>query len=171
MSMKIWKCSQAEANHRVHQFFESEHFNNGIPAIPGARAALERLSSYCQLIVVTSRQHVIQEPTLEWLEHHYPGIFSSVHFGNHFALKGTARPKSEICKELGLEVLIDDNPRYATECAEHGIHVLLFDYNMSYPWSKSADGPVHPLIQRVRNWDEVEKAMRALSVVAESSTL
>lgn len=163
--MKIWKCSQAEANHRVHQFFESEHFNEGIPPIPGAFEALQRLSGYCHLSVVTSRQHVIRAPTLEWIKRHFPGIFEDVHFGNHFALSGAARPKSEICKELGLEVLIDDNPRYALECAEHGIRVLLFDWNLSYPWSKTADGPEHPLITRVKDWDDVEHAMRLLALV------
>ena len=37
-------------------------------------------------------------------------------------------------------MLIDDNPRYAVECAEAGIDVLLYDWHLSYPWSKTADG-------------------------------
>ncbi len=45
-----------------------------------------------------SRQHVIRKPTVEWIEQHYAGIFKEVHFGNHFALEGKARPKSEICR-------------------------------------------------------------------------
>lgn len=45
-----------------------------------------------------SRQHVIKQPTLKWLERHYPGLFSEVHFGNHFALQGKAKPKAEICR-------------------------------------------------------------------------
>ncbi|KAH9329940.1 hypothetical protein KI387_002048, partial [Taxus chinensis] len=93
----IWKCTQAEANHRVHAFFESRHFNSGIIPITGAYHSLSRLSSYCNLVVVTSRQHVIREPSLEWIAKHFKGIFSEVHFGNHFALEGKARPKSEIC--------------------------------------------------------------------------
>ena len=134
-----------------------------------------------------------------------------MHFGNHFALSGSARPKSEICRyvchrqllggweaafschvawstglnavviwilvvsfhercsygrclclsrSLGAEILIDDNPRYAVECAEHGIHVLLFDWDLKYPWSKTPDGPTHPLITRVHNWDAVEAAVQ-----------
>lgn len=49
-------------------------------------------------MVVTSRQFVIQKPTLKWLDLHYPGIFSEVHFGNHWALEGKSKPKSEICR-------------------------------------------------------------------------
>lgn len=52
-------------------------------------------------------------------------IFSEVHFGNHFAKEGASRKKSDICRAIGAEVLIDDNPTYAKECAEAGIHVLL----------------------------------------------
>ncbi|CAI5481090.1 unnamed protein product [Closterium sp. Yama58-4] len=163
--MKIWKCSQEEANHRVHDFFKSAHFNDGIPIIPGAFDTLRRLSHFTDLVVVTSRQHVIREPTLEWLDNHFPGVFSSVHFGNHFALEGTPKPKSEMCRELGAEVLIDDNPRYAMECAEHGIQVLLFDWLLQYPWSKTAGGgPHHELIERVRDWGEVEVAVRRMAV-------
>lgn len=43
-------------------------------------------------------------------------------------------------REIGATVLIDDNPRYAVECASAGIDVLLYDWNMSYPWSKTPDG-------------------------------
>lgn len=28
-----------------------------------------------------------------------------------------------LCRAIGAEVLIDDNPRYAVECAQEGIHV------------------------------------------------
>uniref|UniRef100_A0A7I4FQW4 Uncharacterized protein n=1 Tax=Physcomitrium patens TaxID=3218 RepID=A0A7I4FQW4_PHYPA len=95
--MKIWRCSQTEANDRVHAFFESEHFNSGILPIPGAFEALQQLSLNCHLVVVTSRQHVIRQPTMDWINQHYGGIFKEVHFGNHFALEGEARSKSEIC--------------------------------------------------------------------------
>ncbi|KAG6540820.1 hypothetical protein Mapa_017798 [Marchantia paleacea] len=163
--MKIWKCSQAEANHRVHAFFESKHFKNGIRPVPGAYQTLLHLAAYCNLVVVTSRQHVIREPTLEWIERYYSGIFKEVHFGNHFALEGSAKPKSEICRSLGAHILIDDNPRYAMECAECGIEVLLFDFHGSYPWSKTPCGPQHPLITRVKDWKEVERALLARTCV------
>lgn len=139
-----------------------------------------------------SRQNVIKDHTIEWIEKHYPGVFQEIHFGNHFALDGESKPKSEICRcvicnnfllfdirspriavescellliqnlssrSLGASVLIDDNPRYALECAEVGIKVLLFDYENSYPWSKSDSIDQHPLITRVHNWEQVEQQL------------
>ncbi|XP_074562613.1 uncharacterized protein LOC141819163 [Curcuma longa] len=153
---QVWKCSRAEADIRVHEFFKTSYFKSGIFPIPGAQHALRNLSTFCNLSVVTSRQNVIKDHTLEWIEEHYPGLFQEIHFGNHFALNGVSRPKSEICRSLGAHVLIDDNPKYALECAEIGIRVLLFDFDDSYPWCKSGSANSHPLVMKVHNWQEVE---------------
>lgn len=159
---KVWQCSRAEADLRVHSFFKSKHFDEGILPIPGAYKALLQISSFCNLCVVTSRQNIIKEETLAWIDRHYSGIFSEVHFGNHFALEGEARTKSDICRGVGAEVLIDDNPVYALDCARSGMEVLLFDFNNSYPWSKT-QGLQHPSITRVHNWEEVESILRQKS--------
>ncbi|KAH6818413.1 Haloacid dehalogenase-like hydrolase superfamily protein [Perilla frutescens var. frutescens] len=156
---KIWNCSRDEADHRVHEFFKTPYFKRGINPIPGAREALEKLSEIYNLSIVTSRQNAIKEHTIEWIERHYPGLFEEIHFGNHFALDGQSRPKSDICKSLGAKVLIDDNPRYAMECAAVGIKVLLFDYENSYPWCKGEYAPQHPLVTKVHNWEEVEQQL------------
>ncbi|KAG8373881.1 hypothetical protein BUALT_Bualt11G0071400 [Buddleja alternifolia] len=154
---KIWNCSRDEADIRVHEFFKTSYFKKGIYPIPGAQMALQKLSKLCNLSIVTSRQNAIKDHTIEWIDKHYPGLFQEIHFGNHFALDGQSRPKSDICKCLGAKVLIDDNPRYAIECAEVGIKVLLFDYENSYPWCKTtAHVFKHPLVRKVHNWEEVE---------------
>ncbi|KAL6861178.1 hypothetical protein ACP4OV_016878 [Aristida adscensionis] len=164
---KIWNCSRERANYLVHEFFTTHYFQDGIHPIPGARDALQNLSSFCSLSVVTSRQDAIKTHTLEWIEKYYPGLFEQIHFGNHFALEGQSRPKSEICRSFGAQVLIDDNPRYAQECAEDGMRVLLFDYDNSYPWCKTGVDQSHPLVTKVHNWEEVEEKLLSW-VVTES---
>ncbi|KMZ57869.1 5' nucleotidase, deoxy (Pyrimidine), cytosolic type C proteindomain containing protein-like protein [Zostera marina] len=167
---KVWKCSRGQADIRVHEFFKTHYFQKGIHPIPDARRVLDKLHPFCNFSVVTSRQDVIKDHTLEWIENHYPGLFQEIHFGNHFALDGRSRPKSEICNSFGAKVLIDDNPSYALECAEVGISVLLFDYDNSYPWSKSDLACSHPLVTKVHNWSEVEKAL-LLSVISDTTIL
>ena len=50
----------------------------------------------------------------------------------HAALQTPPPPAaSPCCSAIGAEVLIDDNPAYAKECAEAGIHVLLYDWQVS----------------------------------------
>ncbi|KAJ3699114.1 hypothetical protein LUZ61_002819 [Rhynchospora tenuis] len=161
---RIWKCSRAEADILVHEFFKTHYFQDGIHPIPGAYSALQNLSSFCSLSVVTSRQNAIRDHTLEWIEKHYPNLFEEIHFGNHFALDGQSKPKSEICRSLGAQILIDDNPRYALECAEVGIKVLLFDYHNSYPWCKTGVEESHPLVTKVHNWQEVQQNLSSLVI-------
>ncbi|RDY07327.1 hypothetical protein CR513_08575, partial [Mucuna pruriens] len=156
---KIWNCSRDEADIRVHEFFKTAHFKSGIHPLPGAQTALQKLSKFCSLSVVTSRQNVIKDHTIEWIAKNFPGLFHEIHFGNHFALDGVSRPKSEICRSLNAKVLIDDNPRYAIECADVGIRVLLFDYENSYPWCKNESVDQHPLVTKVKNWEEVEQQL------------
>ena len=159
----IWGCPPDVSNERVHAFFQSEHFRSGVEPIPGALEALTRLRATCDLEVVTSRQHVIERPTLDWLDAHFPGVFDAVHFGNHFALEGGSRKKSEICRDIGAHVLVDDNPGYALDCAEEGIDAMLFDWNLGYPWAKTEAGPVHPKITRVADWAGLCVELEALA--------
>ena len=37
---QIWNCDQKTSNHRVHEFFKSKHFRDGIPVIPGTACLL-----------------------------------------------------------------------------------------------------------------------------------
>lgn len=159
---KIWKCSGDKSNQIVHEFFESSHFRSGIPIMPGAQETLQELQTWCDLMVVTSRQHVIEDATVEWLSDHFPGIFSSVHFGNHFACEGVSRKKSTICREIQADVLIDDNPIYAKDCASNGIEVVLYDWAFGYPWSKLPAGMNDPKIRVVSNWAEVREALEKI---------
>ncbi len=158
---RVWNCSPSESNRIVHEFFDSRHFRDGIAPIPGAFESLQRIKeTRVSLNVVTSRQHVIKEPTLDWLGEHYGGIFDGCFFGNHFSMSGATKKKSELCRDIGAAVLIDDNVSYALECADAGIEVLLFDWNGKYPWSKQSPGSVcvdaHPRVRRVENWSQVE---------------
>jgi beta-phosphoglucomutase-like phosphatase (HAD superfamily) len=162
---KVWNVSPDSANEIVHAFFASPHFADGVPPIPGAAPALARMGRYAKLAVVTSRQHVIRDATLDWLDAHFPDVFAAggVHFGNHWALSGTSRTKAEMCAELGASILIDDNPRYAVECAAAGVDVLLYDWEGGYPWAKLGEGEGGDRITVVRDWREVEAAVAAVA--------
>lgn len=96
---------------------------------------LQRLKPHTDLVVVTSRQNVIKDITRDWVHTNFPNTFSEVHFGNHWAKSGTSRSKSDMCLDVGADILIDDNPRYAYECACKGMHVLLYNWNNQYPWA------------------------------------
>ena len=162
----VWGCSQEASNDRVHDFFQSEHFRDGVAPVDGARESLDGLrGAGCDLVVVTSRQHCIQAQTCDWLDSHFPDVFSEVHFGNHYALEGASRSKSEICRDIGAHVLVDDNPQYALDCADAGMDVLLFDWDQKYPWSKARQALEHARVQPTPNWRAVEAAVLELAAM------
>ena len=90
-------------------------------------------------------------------------IFSSIHFGNHWALEGISQRKVDLCQSVSADVLIDDNPVYAEECSAAGVRVLLFDWEGSYPWAadkhtRASNG----LVTRVFNWEQAEREIMKL---------
>jgi hypothetical protein len=103
-------------------------------------------------------------------QEHYAGLFTTVRFGHHYGRAGDDRkPKSkaEICADLGATMLIDDSLIYALQCSQTLEHVLLFDYQASYPWNKlkpalagddSAAAAVAAAlpanVHRVHSWEE-----------------
>lgn len=124
---EVWGGTREEADDKMRGFFESPHFVDGIPTIDGAAQVLRKHSNNFELHVVTSRQHVLQDRTRQWVNEHYRGIFSDrLHFGNHYSSEGVVRSKPQLCKSIGAVAIIDDNTRYATQCAAAGIPAYLF---------------------------------------------
>jgi 5'(3')-deoxyribonucleotidase len=161
---KVWSVSEERSAEIVHAFFKSRYFLQGIEPLPGAHTALQNMRSFANLVVVTSRQHAIQQHTLAWLDANFPGAFDDVLFGNHFALSGAApRGKPELCLEADADVLVDDSPEYAVECANEGLEAVLFDWQWAYPWSKRSGGLPHPRVHRAPTWDAVEQQVKEIS--------
>lgn len=159
---KVWGVSAEESTRIVHAFYKSHHFLSGVHPIEGSFDTLRRLSELdnVRLVVVTSRQTIIRQETCAWLDRHFPSLFQQTHFGNQYSLGGASRTKREICEEIGADVLIDDNPEYALECADAGIDVVLFD---RYPWSRLPAGrETHPRISVASDWAQVERTVSAL---------
>jgi hypothetical protein len=117
----------------------------------------------------------IRDLQVRLLKEHYSSVLSHVRRVNIQSLNCSAIRAHNInsfaaeclCRSFGAQVLIDDNPRYALECAEDGMRVLLFDYDNSYPWCKTGVDQSHPLVTKVHNWQEVEQKL--LSWVAPES--
>ncbi|XP_028759985.1 uncharacterized protein LOC114718732 isoform X2 [Neltuma alba] len=129
---KIWNCSREEAAARVHEFFKTPYFKTGIHPLPGAQTALQKLSRFCNLSVVTSRQNAIKDHTIDWLEKNFPGLFQEIHFGNHFALDGVPRPKSEICSEQLPRDLVSPIPCSLYKLRSLSVSVIFADRDIPY---------------------------------------
>jgi len=109
------------------------------------------LSNRFNLVVVTSRQHIIEEATIKWVQQHYPGIFQAVLFGNHWGKSGEKRTKLEMCQLIKAVALIDDALQYVEETADVLPTVILFG---NYAWNFPAHS-LNPKIKRADTWSDV----------------
>lgn len=51
--------------------------------------------------MVTSRQTDIEQATRDYAAKHFPGVFTELHFGNHFGKTGGKMSKPDMCKNIG----------------------------------------------------------------------
>lgn len=114
----------------------------------GAVKALKQLKKHFDLMVITARAPEWEAQTHIWLERHFPGVFTGVHFaGNR---KDPARKtKGDMCLEVGAVYLIDDNPEHTLDASEKGIKVVLFG---DYGWH--VDVPKEMV--HCKTWQKVE---------------
>lgn len=169
---QLWNVSVEETNRRMDEFHDSVYFREQLsPVDEAAFHFLGVLKEKFELHVVTARKSKIENITRDWIETHYPNIFTDIHFGNHYIspeeieesmAKGevrhaTKRSKSAICKEIGACLLIDDHLEYAIDCAEQKIPAILFG---NYSWNRGVINPEHSAyITRVSKWAEVPDAI------------
>jgi 5'(3')-deoxyribonucleotidase len=135
---------------RVRHFTHTMHHT--VHPIPGALAALKRLSLHFEPHLLTSRSESTSDITLDWLHRHIPGVFVSHHFTNEFGglSHHEVRKKHEVCDEIGAILHIDDASKHANSVAEHAdIPTILPDR----PWNRN--DVLHPNVVRLHSWPEI----------------
>lgn len=148
----VWQCSRDEVEKRILDFCRSTEHHEALP-VEGAFEVISNLKDRHDLFVITARPEELKDETLSWLDRHFPDVFSGVHFTNHFYGSGNHRAKGDVCREIGIEIFIEDSLHNAADVAALGIPVLLFDA----PWNQEEVGPP---ITRIYSWEEVEEHIR-----------
>lgn len=147
----LWKTiggTKNEVINKVHDFYKTDYFKE-LPIVFGSRNSIEELKKFNELFVVTSRPNEVIKETNKWIENHFHNKFSKVIFTNEWGNSGERRRKSEICKNVRLDFLIEDNLEYALDCARTKTKVFLLDR----PWNQSKRKLDE--INRVYNWHEI----------------
>lgn len=127
---EVWGGTKEEAIEKVHDFITTDYFNQ-IQTVKGAYEGVLKLKERHELYIVTARQDIVSEKTIDFIEDNFRGVFSGVYFANHFSKSGISKEKSEICKELDIEIIVEDSVTYANECQSKGIATIL----LKKPWN------------------------------------
>ena len=156
----FWDCNREEAVRRVREFYKSSEFGLIVP-VEGAVEGVNRLNHVNDLVVITSRPDQTKERSMDWINRFYPGKFTDVHFSNEWHSNGGRdKKKSEICHELGVDVMIEDCLGYAVDCSQAGIPVVLLDLHRKYGWNHTDQDPSG--VERVYDWSGIVERVKQL---------
>jgi hypothetical protein len=149
----VWGGTKEEWEAKLDEFFSAKNVQYLDP-IAGSIPAMDSLKKAGhELYIITARGDSDIEATELWLKLHFPDTFNGVHYG-HARLNDPekTRSKPQMCKELGIKLMIDDHLSNAKQCADEGIKVFLFDQ----PWNQRE---LPEGVERVRTWEEIVKKL------------
>ena len=155
---EVWGITLEEGIQIDQEFKRSAYFDS-IGPVENAVQAVNRLTKGNQLFIITARPVLFKEKTEQWLKKHLQETpFELIHSGD-FHITNKTKNKGEICEELSIEVMIEDQDEYALQCAEKGVKVIL----LNKPWNIKVK---HQNIIRVNNWIEVLQEIDKISTKA-----
>jgi len=145
---------------RSDQVLQDAEFYEGLAVIDGAQEALGKLRKDFDIVAVTSRHVAMKETTWAWLEKHFPGLVRELHFlGAYESIDSNSshhKTKDEICLKLGVDYLIDDQPKHVASVHQAGVGAILFG---DYSWNRAVE--VDKGVKRAKDWGEVSKILKA----------
>lgn len=144
---KIW-VSFEEAVKIFYSFFESSSYPLTQPVSWAYEKLYLRKEQWHKLFVVTGRPKPYEEITKQRVEKHFPWIFSGFLFMNQYTENEI--PKSVLCKEKWIELLIDDTAQNILDMNS----VWMPWFLINKPWNQW----VHDskLLKRVYSRDEID---------------
>ena len=144
---KVWMTLE-EAINLFFWFFESEEYFQVQPVSWAYEKLYEWKQQWCILFVVTARNKPYEKQTREWVETHFPWIFSDFLFMDIYTENEI--PKSQLCKDKWIQVLIDDNASNILDVNWAWIPWFL----LNKPWNQWIDNS--NFLQRVYSRDEID---------------
>lgn len=146
--IKELNISAEDATLTFYSFFKSSDYRLTQPVLWAYEKLYERKQSWCQLYVVTARPSEFAEITKSRVNQHYPNIFSDFLFMNKYT--NNEIPKSELCQQKAIQLLIDDNIDNIEWVNELWIPGFLLDK------PRNKNKPDSKLLKRVYSRDEIQ---------------
>lgn len=149
-----WNCTREEADKIFEDFMDSHQFSRMVPIEGSVEATKKLVEDGHELVIVTARNLRIFDETIDWLDKHFPELFSNVHVSQ--SKKQPGKRKWEICRDENIDVMIDDGPHIITDCSRNGIKSIVMDG----PWNRSVSDS--DIIFRAKSWNDVLEIIKEI---------
>lgn len=146
-----------EAIGRVFDFLRTEEHALIAPHADTIKAIYDLAKDH-ELHVVTGRPSFLKIITKDALDTHFPGCFKSIEHTNYITLSTDTevkRTKSDVCRTLGADILVDDHVAHADDVLSAGLKAIVFG---NYPWNRRAVLPEGMV--RCEDWTSVKEAIK-----------
>jgi uncharacterized HAD superfamily protein len=152
---KIWGGTKEEAIAKVDDYAKTDYFKD-IKPLHQAVECINALKQRHNLVVITSRPNGVVKQTKEWIDRYFPNIFSRIYYTYNIYRKDHAKTKEDVCLELGVDIIIEDNLIHSIDCAKKGIKALL----LNHPWNQCGELPEN--VTRANDWNEILRIINLL---------
>lgn len=122
--------------------------------VEGSSEIVNSLIEQHEIVFITSRPREHKDATKRFIEKYFPEDLKIIHSEEmDKSINNDNGPvtKGDICEEESVDVMIEDNPRYAKDCAERGIFVFVLEK----PWNEEYGFENYTNIEKIRHWNEV----------------
>lgn len=113
----------------------------------GAREVIDALKKKYDIVFISARPAAQKDETRRWLDEHISKDIP-LYIAAHPTIQQTLQSKGEICRELGVSLLIDDNIDHCKSALEYDTDTILFG---NYGWNERAPADM----KRCYTWREV----------------
>ena len=144
---EVWGGTREQATGIFMEFYDS-HFFDEVKPVAGAIETLELLSREYDFAILTARPLAIESKSAAWLNRHKKDMHFEVYHSCDFFPNGSAT-KAHLCHSLGAVAMIEDNSKYALDCAQQGIPTLLLDK----PWNRNVEE--QHFLRRASSWNAI----------------
>ena len=144
----VFGISREEAIKIAEDIFQEDLEN--LEFVEDARDTIINLLKENEIFIITSRPIKFYERTKRFVE---KSIDSRIGVFFSGGVADSGKTKSEICKELGIDLMIDDHIGYYNDCVNKNIKTLLF----TKPWNKNEKG-----VERINSWKEIPEIIEKM---------
>lgn len=148
-----WGAGYKEVLSRLYSIQNTEEFAQ-LPPRTDAVKVIKELATDHELHLVTARDAVVMKVTEKMLNADFPDCFTKLHHVAH-------QSKGQVCRQIGADILIDDNLKHLLDAEMHDINEGLWFGN--YPWQTRDRASVNGFAVICDDWDAVEEEVRRVA--------
>lgn len=146
---KVFGFSDEKMNNIIEGLFDYETVRD-MDLCDSAYDSIKKLSRKNDIYFITSRFNNI-DATIESIENNFKDIYSDIVFSSNPYVKTSGKTKGELCRDYGIDFMIEDSKEHAKDCAEKDVKTFLLEK----PWNKEENFENYNNIIKVKNWEEI----------------